>query len=166
VFAILAGAGFTASLVQLRIAANVVERERAFQAAEYGIEQALHAPVLSTSLTTAAPLIEPSGGGTVSLPAASPDSYTYRVYFAGSTPSGLPPSHPAAALTAFHFIVEATGFSTRRGTSTQLQSFKVLRPAGWTAGPANAGCDPVDTGCVALPVPGPVRTSWVEAGAE
>lgn len=166
VFAILAVAGYTAALVQLRIAANVAERDRAFQAAEYGIEQALQAPAISTSLTMTAPLVEPANGGVTSLPADSPDSYAYRLYFAGSTPSGLPPGHPSAALTAFHFIVEATGFSSRRGTSTQVQSFKVLRPGDWTAGPVIAGCDPADTACVAPPVPGPVRTSWVEAAAE
>ena len=54
VFAILAVAGFTAALVELRIAGNVQERHRAFQAAEYGIGQALQAPAIGTALTTAA----------------------------------------------------------------------------------------------------------------
>lgn len=166
VFAILAVAGFTAALVELRIASNVQERDRAFQAAEYGIAQALRAPAIGTALTTAAPLTEPPDGGTAALPDDSPDSYAYRLYYAGSSPSGLPPAHPAAAMTAFHFIIEATGVSARRGNSRQVQSFKVLRPPEWTAGPADATCDPADPGCIALPVPGPRRTSWVEAEAE
>jgi len=166
VFAILAVAGFTATLVELRIASNVQERDRAFQAAEYGIVQALQVPAIGTALTTAAPLIVPPDGGITALPQDSPDSFAYRMHYAGSTPSGLPLGHPAAAMTAFHFIIEATGFSSRDGTSRQVQSFKVLRPPEWTAGPADATCDPADPGCSALPVPGPLRTSWVETEAE
>jgi type II secretory pathway pseudopilin PulG len=166
VFAILAVAGFTAALVEMRIASNLQERERAFQAAAFGIEQGLQAAALGTGLTTVASLRVPAGGGTMLLPASTADSYTYRLYFAGSTPSGLPPLHPAAALTAFHFVIEATGYSSRHATSTQVQSFKVLRPAGWSAGPANAACDPADAACVPLPVPGPLRTSWIEVEAE
>ena len=166
VFAILAVAGFTAALVEMRIASNLQERERAFQAAEYGIEQGLQANALGTVLTTVAPLRVPAGGGTTLLPDSTADAYAYRLYFAGATPSGLPPLHPAAGLTAFHFVIEATGFSQRRATSTQVQSFKVFRPATWTAGPANASCDPDDAACVPMPVPGPLRTSWVEVEAE
>jgi lysylphosphatidylglycerol synthetase-like protein (DUF2156 family) len=165
VFAILAVAGFTAALVEMRIASNVQEHERAFQAAEYGIEQGLQVATLGTALTTVAPLRVPASGTTL-LPDSTADAYAYRLYFAGSTPSGLPPLHPAAALTAFHFAIEATGYSSRRATNTHMQTFKVLRPATWTAGPANASCDPADATCVPLPVPGPLRTSWVEVEAE
>jgi hypothetical protein len=166
VFAILAVAGFTAALVETRIASNVQEHERAFQAAEYGIEQGLSDTALGTALTTVAPLRVPASGGTALLPDSTADAYAYRLYFAGSTPSGLPPPHPASALTAFHFVVEATGYSSRRAKSMHVQSFKVLRPATWTAGPANASCDPTDAACVPLPVPGPLRTSWLEVEAE
>ena len=166
VFAILAVAGFTAALVEMRIASNLQERERAFQAAEYGIEQGLQASVLGTGLTNVAPLRVPASGGTTQLPDSTADAYAYRLYFAGSTPSGLPPLHPAASLTAFHFVIEATGFGSRRATSTQVQSFKILRPATWTAGPAQSTCAPDDAACVPLPVPGPLRTSWVEVEAE
>lgn len=166
VFAILAVAGFTAALVEMRIASNVQEHERAFQAAEYGIEQGLSVTALGTALTTVAPLRIPASGGTVLLPDSTADAYAYRLYFAGSTPSGLPPADPAAALTAFHFVIEATGYSSRRARSTHVQSFRLLRPASWTAGPANASCDPTDAACLPLPVPGPLRTSWVEVEAE
>lgn len=166
VFAILGIAGLSAALVELRIASNVAERERAFQAAEYGIEQALSSAMLDTSLTPADPMHVPAGGGVAALPGASTDAFSSRVYFAGASPSGLPPAHPAAALTAFHFVIVATGFSSRGGSSTLLQSFKVLRPSTWTAGPADARCDPADAGCVTPPLPGPVRTSWVELEAE
>jgi hypothetical protein len=166
VFAILAVAGFTAALVEMRIASNVQEHERAFQAAEYGIEQGLSLTALGMALTTGAPLRIPASGGTALLPDSNADAYAYRLYFAGATPSGLPPAHPAAALTAFHFVIESTGYSSRRGRSMHVQSFKVLRPATWTAGPANASCDPADAACLPLPVPGPLRTSWVEVEAE
>jgi hypothetical protein len=166
VLAILAVAGFTAALVEMRIAANVAERDRAFQAAEFGIEQALQAPVIATTHTTVAPLLEPAGGGSAAVPGATADTYTNRLYFAGSTPSGLPPAHPAASLTAFHFVIEATGTSARRASSRLVQSFKVLRPAGWVSGPADATCAAGDPACVVAPMPAPVRTSWVEAEAE
>ena len=166
VFAILAVAGFTAALVEIRIAGNVDERERAFQAAEYGIAAGLQSATLGTALTLATPLRTPAGPGTVALPDSSSDAYASRVYFAVSTPSGLPPTHPSASLTAFHFVIEATGYSSRGGRSTQVQAFKLLRPSTWSAGPAEASCDPADSACVPLPLPGPVRTSWVETEAE
>lgn len=164
VFAVLAIAGFTAALVEQRIAANVELRERSFQAAEYGIEQALQAPDLATSATLVAPRIMPATGGSVPVPDAAVDSYSYRLYFAGSTPSGLPVTDPAALLEAYHFVIEATGFSARGARSTLVQYFKVLRPAGWTGGPAT--CAPDDGSCAALPYPPPSRTSWREAEAE
>jgi len=164
VFAILAVAGFTAALVQHRIAANVELRERSFQAAEYGIEQALQAPDLATSATLVAPRTVPATGGTVPVPDAAVDSYSYRLYFAGSTPSGLPATDPAALLEAFHFVIEATGFSARGARSTLVQNFKVVRPAGWTGGPAT--CAPDDGSCADLHHHPPSRTSWREAEAE
>lgn len=163
---ILAVAGFTAAFVELRIAGNVEERDRAFQAAQYGIEQALRAPAVSTALTTIAPLQVPAAGAPIAVPGTSGEAYAYRLYYAGSTPSGLPPLHTAASMTAFHFIAEVTGYSARRGASRQVQSFKVLRPATWQAGPVDATCAAGNTGCVALPLPRPLRTSWVEMEAE
>jgi len=164
VCAILAVAGFTAALVQQRIAANVELRERSFQAAEYGIEQALQAPDLATSTTLSAPRIVPETGGSVPVPGAAVDSYAYRLHFAGSTPSGLPATDPAALLEAFHFVIEATGFSARGARRTLVQNFKVLRPPDWTGGPAT--CAPDDGSCAALAYPPTSRTSWREAEAE
>jgi type II secretory pathway pseudopilin PulG len=166
VFAIVAVAGFTAALAELRIASSLTERERAFQAAEYGIEHALATSALATSLTPAAPLRVPAAGSLPVPQAAAGDAYAYRVYFAGATPSGLPPPHPAAPLTAFHFVIETTGYSARGASSRQVQSFKVLRAATWTDGPARFACDPADAGCIALPIPDPLRTAWLEAEAE
>jgi type IV pilus assembly protein PilX len=166
VFAILALAGFTAALVEQRIASNVDERERAFQAAEFGIEQALRTADLGTSLTTDAPLAVPDDDGTLALPGAAADRYAYRLYFAGASPSGLPALDPAAMLTAFHFVIEATGHGPRGAAANHVQSFKVLRPATWTQGPADASCDPSDADCVPPLAAGPVRTSWIEVDAE
>jgi PilX N-terminal len=164
VFAVLAIAGFTAALVEQRIAANVELRERSFHAAEYGIEQALQTPDLATAATLAAPRTVPATGGALPVPGATADTYAYRLYYAGSTASGLPTTDPAALLEAFHFVIEATGFSVRGASSTLVQTFKVLRPAGWTGGPAT--CSPEDGSCAALPYPPPSRTSWREAEAE
>ncbi len=166
VFTILSVAGFTAALIEQRIAANLDQRERAFQAAEYGIEQAIHSPDLDTSLTPVEPRSVPEVGAQVPLPGTLADGYAYRLYLAAITPSGLPAHDPASLLTAFHFVIEASGYSSRGAADTHVQSFKVLRPAEWTGGPAFAGCAPDDEDCVAMPYPEPLRTSWVQLEAE
>jgi hypothetical protein len=166
VLAILSIAGFAAALVEQRIAANLDQRERAFQAAEYGVEQAINSTDLATSLTRDTPRVVPVHGTRVPLPDSTADGYAYRLYLAAVTPSGLPAPDPASALTAFHFIVEADGYSSRGAADTHVQSFKVLRPADWTGGPASAGCAPADADCVPMPYPPPVRTSWVQLEAE
>lgn len=166
VFTILSVAGFTTALIEQRIAANLDQRERAFQAAEYGIEQAIHSPDLDTSLTPGEPRTVPANGVPAPLPDSTADGYTYRLYLAAITPSGLPAHDPASLLAAFHFVIEASGYSTRGAADTHVQSFKVLRPAAWTGGPAFAGCAPADADCVPMPSPEPLRTSWVQLEAE
>lgn len=166
VFTILSIAGFTAALIEQRIAANLEQRERAFQAAEYGIEQAIHSPDLDTALTHDEPRSVPAIGAPVLLPGSLADGYTYRLYLAAITPSGLPPHDPASLLTAFHFVIEASGYSARGAADTHVQSFKVLRPAEWIGGPAYAGCAPAEEDCVPMPYPDPRRTSWVQLDAE
>ena len=162
VFAILCVAGFAAALAELRIASNVEQRERAFQAAEYGIEQALQSNDLATTLTYASPQLVPADGTRSTLPDPAAGSFAYRLYFASATPSGLPADDPAALLTAFHFVVEATGYGARGAVDKHVQGFKVLRPAGWTNGPAFEGCAPGEAGCTAAPR----RTSWLQVAAE
>lgn len=166
VFTILSLAGFTAALVEQRIAANLDQRERAFQAAEYGIEQAIRSTDLAASWTRDAPRSVPANGTPAPLPGSTADGYTYRLYLAAITPSGLPAHDPASVLTAFHFVIEASGYSTRGATDTHVQSFKILRPAGWTDGPAFAGCAAAAEDCVPLPHPDPMRTSWLQLEAE
>jgi type IV pilus assembly protein PilX len=165
VFAILAIAGFSTALIEQRIAANVAHREQAFQAAEYGIEQALHAGDLAIASTYGSPRLVPGDGTRLPMPSGD-DSYAYRIYFAAATPSGLPPTDPAAALTAFHFVIEATGHGPRGARATHSQSFRVLRPADWIGGAAAGDCAPADEACVNLPGDGPRRTAWVQLEAE
>ena len=166
VFTILAIAGFSAALIEQRLAANLDHRERAFQAAEYGIEQAMHSPDLARSLTQDEPWSVPAIGAQLPLPGTPADGYAYRLYLAAITPSGLPAHDPAALLTAFHFVIEASGYSARGAVDTHVQSFSILRPAEWTDGPAFAVCAPADEDCVPLPYPAPRRTSWVQLEAE
>mgnify|MGYP006387084427 CR=1 FL=1 len=165
-FTTLSLAGFTAALVEQRIAATLEQRERAFHAAEFGVEQAIHSTDLATSLTRDAPRSVPAIGAWVPLPDTTADGYAYRLYLAAITPSGLPADDPASALTAFHFVIEASGYSSRGAADTHVQSFKVLRPADWTGGPASADCAPADADCEPMPYPPPVRTSWVQLEAE
>lgn len=165
-FATLSIAGFTAALIEQRIAANLDQRERAFQAAEYGLEQAIHSTDLATSLTRGSPRSVPANGAQVPLPDSTADGYAYRLYLAAITPSGLPAHDPASVLTAFHFVIESDGYSARGAADTHVQSFKVLRPADWTGGSAFAGCAPADQDCVPMHYPPLVRTSWVQLEAE
>jgi hypothetical protein len=165
-FTILSLAGFTAALVEQRIAANLEQRERAFHAAEFGVEQAIHSTDLATSLTPDAPRSVPANGAWVPLPDTTADGYAYRLYLAAITPGGLPADDPASMLTAFHFVIESSGYSARGAADTHVQSFKVLRPADWTGGPADAGCLPAAEDCVPTLYPPPARTSWVQLEAE
>mgnify|MGYP003526972516 CR=1 FL=1 len=59
---ILAVSGLAAAVLELRMAGNVQYQERAFQAAEYAIEQALASPDLGTNYTYSSPKVVPASG--------------------------------------------------------------------------------------------------------
>ena len=125
-------AAFAAAVVDQRMVANVEQRERAFQAAEWAIAQALQAPGLGTDLTFASPRIEPALGGVQAIAGSAADGYSYRLYF----DRALVPADAADAASGvreFHFVVEATGHAARGARDVHVQGFRLLRPAGWTA---------------------------------
>lgn len=160
-------AAFAAAVVDQRMVANVEQRERAFQAAEFAIALAMQAPDLGTDLSFAAPRIEPAGGGVQPIAGSVADGYSYRLYFDRALVPADAPEAAAAGVREFHFVVEAAGHAGRGARDVHVQGFRLLRPADWTADPVAVACAPGDAGCPAAPpYPGPQRTFWLQADAE
>jgi uncharacterized iron-regulated membrane protein len=124
VLTILAVSGVVTSTLQLRMVGNQQQQERAFQAAEVGIEDALTSPILSTTTADVQPLTE--------TPHSSDDQYRYRLEFAGeaSVGPGLTGYSVGAGLTSYHFTVDSTGLSTGGAESRHVQGFYIIGPGG------------------------------------
>jgi type IV pilus assembly protein PilX len=122
VLTILAVSGVFTATMELRMARNTQSQERAFQAAEVAVEDALGNPVLSTS----APFTQP----TIAVPDGDGDQYAYQLQFVGQTPlgSGMTGFSIGSAFEAYHFQVDATGTGPDNATSQHTQSFYVIGP--------------------------------------
>jgi type IV pilus assembly protein PilX len=122
VLTILAVSGVLTSTMELRMVRNAQTQERAFQAAEVAVEDALANPVLSTSAVfTQATTAVPSGyGGT----------YSYQLQFVGQTPlgTGMTGFSIGSAFQSYHFQVDATGNGPDNALSQHTQSFYVVGP--------------------------------------
>lgn len=162
VLTLLGTTGLVTAVLELRMAANVQNQARAFEAAEFGIEQAMHSPGLATSIGYANPLVVPPPGAALTVPGSSPDAYTYRLYYDSSTdpPAGTGTN---AGLKAYHFVVEATGTSARGAADTHVQGFYVLGPEAPPAVLTPPACAP---GCSDPASHEPRRTFWLQKGAE
>lgn len=120
--AMLAVHALSSAALGLRMAANLEYRDRAMEAAEYGILDALASPGLDTAATPDDPVTMPSDGGTwPSVPGSTGDKYSYRLHFAGESPAG-------PGLVAYHFVVESNGRSLRGASVTLIQGFRVVAP--------------------------------------
>lgn len=123
VLTILAVSGVFTANMELRMVRNTQSQERAFQAAEVAIEDALANPVLSTSaaFTTPAPIPVPDSPG---------DEYTYTQQFVGQTPlgTGMTGFSIGSAFNAYHFQVDVTGTGPDNAVSNHTQSFYVVGP--------------------------------------
>lgn len=162
-------AALSSAVMELRMAAGAQYQERAFQAAEFGIEQAIRSPLLSTAHTYSSPLVVPATGSPPPVPGSSGDTYSYRVYYnaaAGGTPVPAAGSSPDPGLQAYHFVIEATGSSAQGAVSEHVQGFYVIVSAG--PPPANfpSGCPPAATACGPAVDLGRVRTYWLQENAE
>jgi type IV pilus assembly protein PilX len=130
VLTVLGISGLVMATMELQMAGNQQFQERAFQAAEAGIEQAMRAPNLNTTYTPAVPL-----PGTASVSAGTSgqvDTARTKLYFdteAGITPVPGGGYSLGTGLQAYHFVVESSGESARGATDTHVQSFYVLGPA-------------------------------------
>ena len=72
VLTLLGTTGLVTAALELRMAANAQYQARAFEAAEFGIEQAMHSPGLATSITYANPTVVPASGARPRSPARRP----------------------------------------------------------------------------------------------
>lgn len=129
VLTILGITGIVTATLELQMAGNAQYQERAFEAAEHGIEQAMVSPDLSTSNTLSAPG-GPACGDECTTPSTG-DPYDYDVYYdtsAGGTPVVGGGYSLGSGLEAYHFIIESTGQSARGARSEHTQSFYILGP--------------------------------------
>lgn len=159
-------AAYAAAIVELQMAANVECQERAFQAAEFAIEQALLADDLSVAYTHAAPKVVAAQVTATGTPAAPRDEYSYRLYFTGAQSLQGTQGPVGTSLVAFHFVIEATGKSVRGAQDLHVQGFYVTRALGWTADDVEAGCPDETRSCGPSGDAAPRRTFWLQPGSE
>jgi len=130
VLTILGITGMVTAALELQMSGNLQYQERAFQASEFGIEQAVNAPDLSTTFTMASPKTVTA---TPVVPGSATDKYSYRLYYdstAGSTPVPGGGYSLGTGIEAYHFVTESTGTSARGAQDSHTQSFYILGPAG------------------------------------
>lgn len=122
VLTILAVSGVFTSNMELRMVRNTQNQERAFQAAEVAIEDALANPVLSTSAAF--------NQGDTAVPNSDPDTYSYQLQFVGQTPLGMGMTGYSigSAFQSYHFQVDATGNGPDGAVAEHTQSFYVVGP--------------------------------------
>lgn len=125
VLTILAVSGVFTSTMELRMVRNAQSQERAFQAAEVAIEDALANPVLSTSaaFSQAETDVPDSGPG-------DPDRYSYELQFVGQSPlgTGMTGYSIGSAFQSYHFQIESTGTGPDGAVAEHTQSFYVVGP--------------------------------------
>ena len=122
VLTILAVSGVFTSTMELRMVRNTQSQERAFQAAEVAVEDALANPVLSTST--------PFTQATIAVPNGYGDQYAYQLQFVGQTSlgTGMTGFSIGSAFQAFHFQVDAAGTGPDNSLAQHTQSFYVVGP--------------------------------------
>lgn len=122
VVTILAISGVFTANMELRMVRNTQSQERAFQAAEVAVEDALANPVLSTSAPfTQVPIAVPNSAG---------DTYSYQLQFVGQTPlgTGMTGFSIGTAFQSYHFQVDTTGNGPDNALAQHTQSFYVVGP--------------------------------------
>lgn len=123
VLTILAVSGVMSSTLELRMVGNQQQQERAFQAAEFAIEEALDNATLSTTGTQTQARTE--------VPDAT-DEYEYELGFVAESSMPTVPTgfSLGAGFQAYHFMITATGYSAAGAESTHTQGFYVVGPGG------------------------------------
>jgi type IV pilus assembly protein PilX len=145
VLTILAVAGLSTATLELQMAGNQQYQERAFQAAEAGVEQAIAAAIFSTALPAN---YTPASGTTPPLPirgsgtqiagcadqGKDPDEQCeYFIRYdeeTGSTPVPGGGYSLGTGFEALHFVVDSYGVDRRDATSEHQHSFYIVGPGG------------------------------------
>ena len=147
VLTILAISGMTTATVELQMAGNQQYEERAFQAAEAGVEQAMATGVFTTGttaivgsyddLTSSDPKpIRGEGLPIENCDAQGDGDAGQCEYFlrydqaAGATPVPGGGYSLGSGLQAYHFVVDSVGVAERGAQSEHTQSFYIVGPGG------------------------------------
>jgi type IV pilus assembly protein PilX len=122
VLTILAVSGVFTSTMELRMVRNNQSQERAFQAAEVAVEDALANPVLSTSAAF--------NQATIAVPNSPGDTYSYQMAFVGQAPlgTGMTGYSIGTSFQTYHFQVDAAGNGPDNAAAQHTQSFYVVGP--------------------------------------
>lgn len=128
ILTILAVSGMMTATLELQMAGNTQYRERAFQAAETGIERALETATFDTTAAHVATNqdVDPDDS-------SNDDTYDFRMEFDEQTGTTIVPGggfSMGTGFQAFHFNVESTGRSERGAESTHVQSVYIIGPGG------------------------------------
>lgn len=129
VLTILAISGMTTATLELQMAGNTQYKERAFQAAETGIEQAIDKATFDTAnaLVLANQKVDPTVGS------SNDDTYDARMEFDKNTGTTIVPGggySMGTGFQAYHFNIESTGRSERGAEATHTQSIYIIGPGG------------------------------------
>ena len=175
-FTVLAIAGMQAAAIELLMAGNEQARQRAFEAAEAGIEQALADASFSVDPEAAAtaygdptavePLPIPGSGTPIDGCADDPGQPDLHCeYFLRFDPAAgatlLPGMDPAGGLRAYHFVIDSVGVAARGARSEHVQSFYIVGPADLLQ-----ECIAGLGACMLTTTASPVRTTWRQRGAD
>ena len=125
VLTILAVSGVMTSTLELRMVGNQQQQERAFQAAEVAIEEAMSVSNFSTTIgiaQTRTP-VDPDDED-------APDEYEWQMsYVAESSMPSVPTGFSlGAGFQAYHFAISATGYSAAGAESSHTQGFYIVGP--------------------------------------
>lgn len=123
VLTILAVSGVFTSTMELRMVRNTQSQERAFQAAEVAIENALANPLISTSI--------PEIQAPIPNPNSVDDQFSYTLAHTCTTvvPAGAD-GFSFGGFSAYHFQVAATGTGPDNAVAQHQQNFYVIAGAG------------------------------------
>ena len=173
---VLAVTGMQAAAIELLMAGNELHRQRAFEAAEAGIEQALGAASYSLDPAAVAAMYDdpaaaepaPIPGQGTPIDGCSEDGggpvehCEYFVRFDQAAGATVMPGMDAdAGQRAYHFVVDSIGIAGRGARSEHTQSFYVVAPAGRVE-----ECISGTGTCALVPATPAVRTTWRQRGAD
>jgi type IV pilus assembly protein PilX len=128
VITILAVSGMNTSTVELQMAGNTQYAQKAFQAAEIGLERGFRSGVYDTNNPHTIPKTDVKAG--------NPEQFEATTRF--DTNAGVTPvigskgfsMGVGTGFSSYHFNTTGVGTSSRNAQSTHVQSFYVVGPAG------------------------------------